>query len=66
MHPIQVCRPVKFITMWARQLMKKYADVVTEDSPLQKSLERTQDMLINKDTLRAKNLRVHGLEKADC
>ena len=66
MHPIQVCRPIKFITMWARQLMKKYADVVTDDSPLHKSLERTQDALIYKDSLRAKNHRMHGLEKADC
>ena len=49
--------------MWARQLMKKYADVVTDDSPLHKSLERTQDALIYKDSLRAKTIECMGLKK---
>ena len=64
MRPIQVCRPIKFVSMWARQLMKKYADVVTDDRPLQKSLERTQDALIHKDALRAKIVECMNLKKS--
>ena len=44
--------------------MKKYADVVVDDSPLQKSLERTQDVLMNKDTLRAKVVECMSLKKS--
>ena len=64
-HPIdiEVCRPTKFVTMWARQLQKKYADVVTDDSPLVKSLERTQDALIHKDVLRNKVIECMTMKK---
>ena len=50
--------------MWRLQLAKKFADVVTDDSPLHASLERTMQALIYKDTLRAKTIECMNLSKS--